>query len=342
VDASEVVSPTPAAELLPQQATQQGPPGALLGTPLQIVDELEPELTPSLAMSLSELEAAEAPPATTGDFEDVFDLPSAPPSTAASIELPALPSLSPVAAIPPERRRLESLEARLAELEADAHLADESQPPVRPKTADIDWARLDEAQGTPAPVADSWRPLAATLESNQAPATPEAKPDPLDLLSGLDDDFGDAWSSLDIPDFRSGGRRTPAPRVRRPSAPITRVQAVPRTEPVQRPRRRELSVKVGLEHGNYFFTGFSSNISETGLFVTTHQLLDVGSRVDMFFDLPDGHSVNCVAEVRWVRPFNPNDPDSQPGMGLAFATLNHDDRVLVDRYIARKDAPIFD
>ena len=100
-------------------------------------------------------------------------------------------------------------------------------------------------------------------------------------------------------------------------------------------------VKVGIEYGTSFFTGFAGNVSRGGLFVATHQTIPVGARVELFFEMPDGHSVAAPAQVRWVRDIEQANMDgSAPGIGLAFVNLTHDDAIVLERYVATHAASV--
>ncbi len=168
-------------------------------------------------------------------------------------------------------------------------------------------------------------------------------------LAAVEGEAPDPWAQLDI----HGGRLGPLPRIApRPVAEVAEVDVEPLTEGAaptdaeralaERPPRAQLAVKVGLEHGNNFFTGFSGNISSGGLFVATHQTLPIGSQVELFFEMPDGHAVASLAEVRWVREYNPMAEDAPPGMGFRFVNLRHDDNVMIERYIDRHETIFFD
>ncbi len=148
----------------------------------------------------------------------------------------------------------------------------------------------------------------------------------------------DPWSQLDIREIRE----RPLPGEERLAAAAARAQAPRPRSHTHRAPRAQLAVKVGMEHGNAFFTGFSGNISSGGLFVATHNLLDLGSQLELFFEMPDGHEVAVVGEVRWVREYNPDATDAPPGMGLRFLNLSHDDQILVDRYIANHETIFYD
>ena len=102
----------------------------------------------------------------------------------------------------------------------------------------------------------------------------------------------------------------------------------------------ELAISLGSESN--FFTGFSENISEGGLFVATHDYKGIGSRMTIQFSIPDGDSpidVECV--VRWVREYNPSLPDMIPGMGLQFLDLSPLDEDRIQCFCDRLREPMF-
>jgi uncharacterized protein (TIGR02266 family) len=151
------------------------------------------------------------------------------------------------------------------------------------------------------------------------------------LAAELDVGGVDPWRELDISDLRTAGHPgplpTPAPQSR-PTAAAERMRA-------ERGHRAHLAVKVGVEYGTTFFTGFSGNISKGGVFVATHQTLPIGARVELFFEMPDGHAVSVPAVVRWVRDVDQATLDgSSPGIGLSFVSLTHDDAIILERYVA--------
>ena len=102
-------------------------------------------------------------------------------------------------------------------------------------------------------------------------------------------------------------------------------------DPARR-QRAPLGVKVGLEYGAQFFTGFSKNISIKGIFITTEHALPIEERVHLFFELPGGHPVAVIAEVRWRRPGS--GIAQEAGVGLEFVNLDHDSEILIERHVA--------
>jgi len=89
-----------------------------------------------------------------------------------------------------------------------------------------------------------------------------------------------------------------------------------------------------------FYTGFSDNISEGGIFVATFDLKPVGSKVLVNFKLPNGHPVTARGTVHWVREYVPGDASAAPGMGVRFAELLAEDRRQIDAFMSQR-APLF-
>jgi uncharacterized protein (TIGR02266 family) len=101
-----------------------------------------------------------------------------------------------------------------------------------------------------------------------------------------------------------------------------------------------LHADVTFESDSNFFMGFGENISEGGLFVATHSLREVGSRLTITFELPgSSRTLRVMAEVRWVRLYSESS-DSPPGLGLSFVDLAPDDAAAITQFV-RQRAPIF-
>jgi len=94
----------------------------------------------------------------------------------------------------------------------------------------------------------------------------------------------------------------------------------------RRKRRIPLETNVGLVSDSNFYTGFSGDISEGGLFVSTYALQPVGTRVNLRFAI-DEVEVEAVGQVRWIR--EPRNSDVPPGMGIEFEALdpNHEEAI---------------
>ena len=90
-----------------------------------------------------------------------------------------------------------------------------------------------------------------------------------------------------------------------------------------------------------FYTGFTRDISEGGLFISTYQLMEVGTRFGLSF-LLFGHRepINVVCEVRWIRAYNPAS-DCGPGIGVGFCNLPPESKTKIQRFINQRQTMFF-
>ena len=107
--------------------------------------------------------------------------------------------------------------------------------------------------------------------------------------------------------------------------------------------RVPLEVRVDLFNDNTFFSGFTENISEGGLFIATEVPFEIGTRLSIKLSLlgalPDEHTV----VVRWIRP--PNAIGGlPPGMGVQFEELDEEEQGKLQEFLAQrvKDTLFFD
>jgi uncharacterized protein (TIGR02266 family) len=101
----------------------------------------------------------------------------------------------------------------------------------------------------------------------------------------------------------------------------------------------DLDVTVGSDHN--FYAGFAENLSAGGVFIATHKLKPVGSKIELAINLPDGVQIRAAGEVRWIRVFN-EQSDTPPGMGVRFNDLADASVALIQQFLARRDPLFFD
>jgi uncharacterized protein (TIGR02266 family) len=109
-----------------------------------------------------------------------------------------------------------------------------------------------------------------------------------------------------------------------PSPPPQAPPVSPRrfNPPIERQAPRvKMQAVIDLQSDNNFFNGFSSNISDGGIFVATVNLLPIGTPVELSFSLPAGGRIEAKGQVRWVREINDQLPDAFPGLGIQFHQL---------------------
>jgi uncharacterized protein (TIGR02266 family) len=102
----------------------------------------------------------------------------------------------------------------------------------------------------------------------------------------------------------------------------------------------ELQVSVSSEHNLY--AGLAENISAGGLFIATHQLQPVGSRIELSLRMPESEEeFPIVGEVRWVRLYNEHS-DTPPGFGVRFTELPAGAAAAISRFLGQREPLFFD
>lgn len=104
--------------------------------------------------------------------------------------------------------------------------------------------------------------------------------------------------------------------------------------------RLPAEVEVDVHGDTNFYTGFSANISEGGVFIATYRPQAIGDRLRVRLRLPNREGlVEATVEVRWLRG-NDRDFDSKPGFGAAFVELSPDARSAIEDFVALRE-PLF-
>lgn len=143
------------------------------------------------------------------------------------------------------------------------------------------------------------------------------------LLNGITRHHGEAQVPPPIP---FSGRRSNEPP---PDAAERR-----------RSPRAFLETEVTVESADNFYTGFTEDVSEGGLFLATYDLKPLGTQLEVEFTLPTGHIVRTEGVVRWVRDVRDEAADCPPGMGIQFRELRPEDHAAITEFIAAR-APLF-
>lgn len=106
--------------------------------------------------------------------------------------------------------------------------------------------------------------------------------------------------------------------------------------------RIELHAEIDLWSEDNFYTGFSQDLSETGIFITTVHVQPVGSEVALKFSLPGGARVEARAIVRWLREYSTMRPEVLPGMGLQFVEVSERGQATIHAFMAQREPLFFD
>jgi uncharacterized protein (TIGR02266 family) len=129
-------------------------------------------------------------------------------------------------------------------------------------------------------------------------------------------------------------------RPRAATQPLGRISAPVAVGPGRSNARFPLQTQVDLCSDSNVFTGFSTNLSEGGLFVATLSVLPVGTPVDLTFTLPGKVKISVRGEVRWIREIDDRTPDVFPGVGVRFLELTTEASAALQRFVASRE-PLF-
>jgi uncharacterized protein (TIGR02266 family) len=104
--------------------------------------------------------------------------------------------------------------------------------------------------------------------------------------------------------------------------------------------RVPLQVEVSLTSENNFYTGFTSDISEGGIFVATRETVPVGTKLTFELKLGSG-TIQVNGVVRWTRPYNELMEGVAPGVGVEFVNLHPKIAQVVNAFIDKRRDSIF-
>ena len=117
----------------------------------------------------------------------------------------------------------------------------------------------------------------------------------------------------------------------------------------KRPPRVDMKVElkfeldVNNESAHNFYTGFTNNISEGGIFIVTQQLLEIGTPIKFPLSLP-GMAVPEVVEgiVKWVRREDYITDQAPTGLGIQFNLISDDLKHRINDYIQQRESIFYD
>ncbi|MBN2803421.1 MAG: PilZ domain-containing protein [Deltaproteobacteria bacterium] len=103
-----------------------------------------------------------------------------------------------------------------------------------------------------------------------------------------------------------------------------------------------VNTMLSMNTDHQFFNGFSDNIEEGGIFVSTFEPKPKGSEVVINFKLPGNRAVSAKGIVQFVREYNPMVPDTAPGMGVKFTALMPSDKKAIEEFMQSRTAMFYD
>jgi len=78
-----------------------------------------------------------------------------------------------------------------------------------------------------------------------------------------------------------------------------------------------------------------------GIFIATHQLKPVGSRLEFSVNLPGREPIKGSGEVRWVRVYS-EASNVPPGMGIKFDQLEPAAVRAIEAFLAQREPLFYD
>jgi uncharacterized protein (TIGR02266 family) len=105
--------------------------------------------------------------------------------------------------------------------------------------------------------------------------------------------------------------------------------------------RAAVYANVDLYSEHNFWTGLSMNMSEGGLFVATHNVVNVGTMLILNIMLPfEQYPVVMLAQVRWTRAYSAQD-EIPPGLGLQFIDADAHALAKIKTFVSTMREPLF-
>lgn len=102
-------------------------------------------------------------------------------------------------------------------------------------------------------------------------------------------------------------------------------------------------VEVSVSSDHNFWSGFTHNLSEGGVFLATPREVPIGSVVQFELRLPNTGTPWLVrGEVRWTRGPDAAGPDSPPGIGVRFVDLDPALEREITEFITARESYFYD
>ena len=99
--------------------------------------------------------------------------------------------------------------------------------------------------------------------------------------------------------------------------------------------RSAVVIKVDYTTVDSFFSEFSRNINEGGIFIETPKPHEPGTAIELVFSLPDSEKkINVKGEVVWTREEG-DGPEEVAGMGIRFQNLSAEAKELINSVVRK-------
>jgi uncharacterized protein (TIGR02266 family) len=159
----------------------------------------------------------------------------------------------------------------------------------------------------------------------QEPLTAKHNPTPIPISTGEDQSTNSAQFTESIQSN---------------SAPISSRKRMPR---FNFQTQAQFEVKVDGQSTHNFYTGFTQNISEGGLFIATGEIINVGTEIDLNLNLPTFSSPALLkGVVRWVRHDSQFEGELTNGVGVQFINISPTIQEQINQFLEHRDSMFYD
>jgi uncharacterized protein (TIGR02266 family) len=104
--------------------------------------------------------------------------------------------------------------------------------------------------------------------------------------------------------------------------------------------RVSMQTEVDLCSDSNFYSGYSTDLSDGGLFVATYNVVDIDTEIQVAFTLPTGQRIVSQGVTRWVREYNEATPQISPGVGVEFVGMPAETKEAIGAFTSTRE-PMF-
>jgi uncharacterized protein (TIGR02266 family) len=106
--------------------------------------------------------------------------------------------------------------------------------------------------------------------------------------------------------------------------------------------RINVNTMLSMNTDHQFYTGFSEDIEDGGIFIATFEPKPMEAEVIVNFKLPGDIPVSAKGVVQFVRNYNPSTPEVAPGMGIKFTDIMPKDKKAIEKYLKSRTPMFYD
>lgn len=103
----------------------------------------------------------------------------------------------------------------------------------------------------------------------------------------------------------------------------------------------ELDAFIDVDTESNFYSGLGPVDAVEGVFVATLDVLPLGTPVRVRVGLPDNPQLHLCGRVRWIREYNDDTPDIEPGVAIEVNDADANTAAIIRSFVARREPVLF-